>query len=71
MRYMEPERVARATYERRRAEGTLSHADIIVEESAEAFDAETPGEQLKEAIQAAACWVKALEAMIWQSEQDK
>jgi hypothetical protein len=68
-RHADPQGVAKATYERHLHDGTLSHADIINEELAEAYDAETHEERLIEAVQACACLVKAIEAMIFQREQ--
>lgn len=70
MRYMDPEGVLRATYELRKRDGTLSHADIILEESAEAFDAATIDDQIREAVEAASCWCKAIEALLYQTRDD-
>ena len=69
-RYLDPENVMRARYEGRKRAGTLSHADIILEELAEAFDAPTPELMREELIQSAACIVKAIEAIDWQRNGD-
>lgn len=65
MSYLENgEQEFKGRYELRKNHDLLSHADIILEETAEAIYAYSPGLQLEEAIQAAACWVKAIEAML-------
>lgn len=68
-RYLDPENVMRARYERRKRAGNLSHADIILEEMAEAFDATTVELMREELIQSAACIVKAIEAIDWQAKR--
>lgn len=68
-RYLDPENVMRARYERRKRAGTLAHADIILEELAEAFDAPTVELMREELIQVGACIVKALEALDWQAKR--
>lgn len=68
-RLLDPESVLRARYERRKRAGTLSHGDIILEELAEAFDAPTPELMREELVQAAACVVKAIEALDWQQKR--
>lgn len=65
-RYLDPEGVMRSRYEARKRDGRLAAADYILEELAEAFDAATPEEQYKELVEAAACCVKAAEALLWQ-----
>jgi hypothetical protein len=65
-RLLDPENVMRARYERRKRAGTLSHGDIILEELAEAFDAPDYSSMREELVQAAACIVKAIEALDWQ-----
>lgn len=58
----------RERYERRKARGLLSHADIILEELAEAFEAPDQKSMRAELVQVAACIVKAIEALDWQRE---
>lgn len=71
MYYGENEQLCRSRYERRKSDGTLSHADIITEEIAEAFYAHTTEQMREELVQAAACCVKALEALDYQAAQKR
>lgn len=68
-RLLDPEAVLKARYERRKRAGTLSHGDIILEELAEAFDAPDYASMREELVQAAACIVKAIEALDWQQKR--
>lgn len=68
-RYLDPENVMRARYERRKRAGNLAHADTILEELAEAFDAPDYESMREELIQSAACIVKAIEALDWQQKR--
>lgn len=61
--YIEHEHVLKQRYEEKKARGELAHADIILEELSEALDAEDPVQLRLELVQAAACIVKAIEAL--------
>lgn len=60
------ERTQRAHYNYAKADHRLTHSHIISEESAEAWQAFAEGDLdacRREMVEAAACWIKAIEAL--------